>query len=44
LLFRLAPHRRSSRIPLALYVHPVDERDAEAAEHFGTLIRRQSLQ
>jgi hypothetical protein len=41
LLFRLAPHRR---IPLTLYVHPVDERDAEAAEHFGTLIRRQSLQ
>jgi integrase len=27
-------------ITLALYVHPVDERDAEAAEHFGRLIER----
>jgi integrase len=25
-------------ITLALYVHPVDERDAKAAEHFGKLI------
>jgi integrase len=27
-------------ITLALYVHPVEERDAEAAEHFGKLIER----
>jgi integrase len=27
-------------ITLALYVHPVVERDAEAAEHFGKLIQR----
>jgi hypothetical protein len=27
-------------ITLALYVHPVDERDAEAVEHFGKLIER----
>jgi integrase len=28
-------------IALALYVYPVDERDAETAEHFGKLIERQ---
>jgi len=27
-------------ITLALYVHPVEERDAEAAEHLGKLIER----
>jgi integrase len=28
------------RITLELYVHPIAERDKEAAEHLGKLIRR----